>query len=419
MTDPVVAEPHRPQGDYTSRLQRTLLLHPAALAEHWRELRRRRRPSQASETHIVEALGWLERAQDASPDGGIARAWGMVRIPYMGCRGWQPPYPETTGYIIPTLYEAADRYSNPRLADRATRAARWLLTLQMPSGAIPGGTVTEVPAPAAFNTGQVVLGWLAAYARVGDAVFAEAVRRACDYLAASLDERGTWPPAMAPFALGDSTMYSARAGWALAEAGVRLGVQDYIETARRHLEVVASHQHANGWIPDCCLSDPERPLLHTISYAIRGLIEGGRVLDDQRLIRAGMKGAEALRLQVRPDGWIPGRLNRDWTGAVRWSCLTGEAQMANNWMRLAAITGDRRWIEPVPRVLGFLRSVHDVTGTNPGLRGGVRGSWPLNGGYAPYEVLAWATKFFCDALMRWSDLERGVATPPDSPLALA
>src|SRR2546429_6528050 len=34
--------------------------------------------------------------------------------------------------------------------------------------------------------------------------------------------------------------------------------------------------------PSCCLTDPHQPLLHTLAYAIRGFLEGGRVLDDAR-----------------------------------------------------------------------------------------------------------------------------------------
>src|SRR5919198_4213262 len=50
-------------------------------------------------THSVEeAIGWLCRAQDnsASNDGGVARHFSLVD-------GWAPSYPETTGYIIPTV----------------------------------------------------------------------------------------------------------------------------------------------------------------------------------------------------------------------------------------------------------------------------------------------------------------------------
>src|SRR2546426_9834968 len=97
---------------------------------------------------------------------------------------------------------------------------------------------------------------------------------------------------------------------------------------------------------------------------------------------------------------MPGRYRADWSPAVRWSCLTGEAQMANNWMRLAEITADTKWLEPVPAVLGFLKRTQNRNSRADGLRGGIKGAWPLNGEYGRYEVLNWATKFFADALMR-------------------
>ena len=74
--------------------------------------------------------------------------------------------------------------------------------------------------------------------------------------------------------------------------------------------------------------------------------------------------------------------------------------MANNWMRLAEITGDGKWLEPVPAVLAFLKRSQNRTSRDSGLRGGIKGAWPLGGGYGAYEVLSWATKFFADALMR-------------------
>ena len=88
------------------------------------------------------------------------------------------------------------------------------------------------------------------------------------------------------------------------------------------------------------------------------------------------------------------------TARVRWSCLTGQAHMANNWLRLAETSGDSKWLEPVAAVLHFLKRTQDRGSRNPGVRGGIKGSWPVGGAYGAYEVLSWATKFFADALMR-------------------
>ena len=129
------------------------------------------------------------------------------------------------------------------------------------------------------------------------------------------------------------------------------------------------------------------------------------MLDDARLLQAAERAADALLATVRADGWMPGRYRSDWSPAVRWSCLTGQAQMANNWMRLAVITGDPKWLEPVPAVLRFLKRTQNRHSREPGVRGGIKGSWPVGGDYGAYEVLNWATKFFADALMRHEAVE--------------
>jgi uncharacterized protein YyaL (SSP411 family) len=348
----------------------------------------------------VAAVEWLVRAHEATPDGGIARAFSLAWHPHFGRRGWQPSYPETTGYIIPTLYAAARRLGRPDLAARAERAARWEIEIQLSTGAVRGGTMGEPESPAVFNTGQVLLGWLAAFEETGQGSFADVARRAARYLVATLDPDGRWRSDSSRFARADATLYNARTAWALAEAGARLDERRFTAAAARNLRAAAELQAPNGWLPQCCLTDPEQPLLHTLAYAIRGLLEGGRVLGDRRLLDAAERAARALVATVRADGWMPGRYRSDWSPAVRWSCLTGQAQMANNWMRLAVITGDTQWLEPVPAVLRFLKGTQNRRSREPGVRGGIKGAWPVGGAYGAYEVLSWATKFFADALMR-------------------
>ena len=102
-----------------------------------------------------------------------------------------------------------------------------------------------------------------------------------------------------------------------------------------------------------------------------------------------------------------GRVSSDWSPYATWSCLTGEAQMANNWMRLCTITGERHWLEPVDRVLRFIKSTQNRESRDPGLRGGIKGSAPMSGEYGRYEILNWATKYFADALMRDEQLKPG------------
>jgi hypothetical protein len=87
-----------------------------------------------AERAILGALRWLARAQDcsASQDGGAARHFSLID-------GWAPSYPETTGYIVPTLLETRGDPLSFEMRRRATRMLDWLVSIQLPGGAFQGG----------------------------------------------------------------------------------------------------------------------------------------------------------------------------------------------------------------------------------------------------------------------------------------
>jgi hypothetical protein len=388
----------RVEGGF-ERLRASALATPTALRERCVEAAGGHPTDAASGSHLREALAWLERAQDAGA-GGIARGYSLALVPGIGEPGWQRAYPETTGYIIPTLYAAAWTEERPWLAVRATEAARWELTMQLPDGAIPAGMVGQGRAPAVFNTGQVIFGWLCALSEVGDRRFEVAVRRAATWLSRSMDLDGIWRRGNSPFADAGATLYNARTAWALLAAGQRLEEPEFTAAGTAALRAVTKAQLVNGWFPGCCLTDPERPLTHTLAYTVQGLLEGGAILGDEGMISAAARSAAHMADALRPDGFLPGRLDRRWRPAVGWSCLTGSAQMASVWLRLGEILGDAYWSGPAAAALHFLKRTQNRSSEDPGLRGGIKGSHPCTGEYGRLQTLSWATKFFVDALLR-------------------
>jgi uncharacterized protein YyaL (SSP411 family) len=387
-----------------------------------RELELEHRGGHRVEAHDVHAragIDWLARAQDATPDDGFARGFSLVNNPYFGGSGWQPSYPETTGYIIPTLLYGAVQLDMPELRERALRAADWEVEIQMSTGAVLAGVIGQGSDPAVFNTGQVLLGVLAAYNESGDDRYATAASRAAEFLVDTLGAEGLWAKGNSPYADPTATLYNARVAWALAEAGAALGEQRFLSAAERNLHAVANRQHENGWFPDCCLSDKHRPLLHTLAYTTRGLLEGGRVVGSEVAMGAAVKSAEALAARVNADGFMAGRFKDDWSPAVRWACLTGQAQTANIFIRLSEITGEVRWLERVDALVSFLKKTQNLTSDEFGLRGGIKGSYPLDSEYGRYQVLNWATKFFVDALLRLEPQREAVRDTSDYRRVLA
>ena len=390
-----------------SRLKGSSVMNRAASAERRRDLAGGHPLAADPLEHLEAALAWLVRAQDATPDGGVARGYAVAWSEHFRRRGWQPSYPETTGYIIPTFFDAAAALDRPELAQRAVRMADWEIEVQLPSGAVQGGTIGEgPPSPAVFNTGQVIFGWLRAYRETGRDAYLEAARRAGDFLLGTQAPDGAFRKGASRFAREDCTTYNTRVAWALCQLGRDADEPRYTEAGARNVEFGISRQLENGWFRENCLSDPERPLLHTIAYATRGILEAGVLMGNESWVEAARRTARALAARQRPDGGLAGRFAHDWSERADWDCLTGDVQMAIVWAKLAAAVGDAELGERAREICRFVMRSQNRSARDPGLRGGIKGSFPIDGEYGRYEVLNWATKFFVDALLLTLPAER-------------
>ena len=151
-------------------------------------------------------------------------------------------------------------------------------------------------------------------------------------------------------------------------------------------------------LTNVALRDPSQPLTHTLGYVLRGIIEAYRFSEDDSFLQAAKKTADGLLTAIREDGFLPGRLNSNWHGAVKWACLTGSVQIAHCWLMLYQYTGDVRYRDAAYAANKYVRRTIKVDG-RPEIRGAVKGSFPVNGGYGTYQYLNWACKFFIDSNM--------------------
>ncbi|MCD4675879.1 MAG: hypothetical protein K8S18_07770, partial [Desulfobacula sp.] len=212
------------------------------------------------EKHLIETGQWICRAQDSGEDNGVSRAYKASRYKGHGPFAWQPSYPETTGYIIPTMIALTDVLGDSEYKSRAIKMADWELEVQLSSGAVMGSVVTAKPSPAVFNTGQVIFGWLNAYQETNDEKYLMGAKRAGDYLISVQDSNGSFDKGDSKFALKGATTYNARVAWALNEFGSAVNEKNYIDAGCKNIENVLKKQNSNGWFADNCLNDPEYPL---------------------------------------------------------------------------------------------------------------------------------------------------------------
>lgn len=343
------------------------------------------------ERSVAAAVSWLRLAQSmsASQDGGVARHFSLID-------GWSASYPETTGYIVPTLFDHAVRENDADALDSARRMLDWLVGIQFAEGGFQGGRIDSNPVvPVTFNTGQILLGLAAGVRHLSDN-YLEPMQRAADWLVRTQDPDGCWRKHPTPFAAAGEKAYEMHVAWGLFEADRVDPTKGYGDAGIRNVEWALQWQRENGWIDRCCLTEPSQPLTHTLGYALRGILEAYRLRHDERLLSAARRTADGIMTASTDDGFLPGRLRSDWRGAVTWACLTGSVQVAHCWLLLGEITGEQRYLEAGFAANRYVRRTVSVDGPDE-IRGAVKGSFPVNGEYGRFEFLNWAPKFFVDS----------------------
>lgn len=342
------------------------------------------------EKAISTAIQWLCLAQDCSlsKDGGVARHFSLID-------GWSTSYPETTGYIVPTLLAYANMKSDKVILQRAKRMLDWLVSIQFPEGGFKGGRIDAKPnLPVIFNTGQILLG-LAAGAREFE-TYREAMCEAADWLVAAQDPDGCWRKYSTPFAAPGEKVYETHVAWGLFEAAYLEPDKSYADAALANVQWALKCQQENGWFDKCCLEDPLQPLTHTIGYVLRGLLEAYRFTSDAEILTACKKTADGLLTAIDMNGYLSGRLNSNWKGTVPWVCLTGSVQIAHCWLMLYHYVGNTQYRDAAISANRYVRRTMKTDGF-PEICGAIKGSFPCSGGYLSYQFPNWACKFFIDS----------------------
>ncbi|HSY82227.1 MAG TPA: glycosyltransferase [Gemmatimonadaceae bacterium] len=325
---------------------------------------------------------WVHRAFEAGGGEGASASYHPVR-------GWAPPYPEITGYFIPTLIARGDD-------TLALRAGHWLASTRLANGAICRkqwfkGNVT----PSVFNTGQVIDGWCTLAERTGEPLWRDLARAAADWLLANQQQDGSW--LRWTYNQLAQTYYTRVAG-ALARLSVLLDERRYAEAARRNASWAVRLQAPDGWIHRAGFAEGEAPTTHTIGYVIEGWVMTGLALRDNRYIEAADRAARPLRQSFERKGYLAGRFRTGWRIAAGWRCVTGDAQVGLVWRALAAATGDTRYLEAARLIADQVRRTIEVRGDWPEISGAVPGSWPRWGDYDSYGYPTHAAKFALDLL---------------------
>ena len=342
--------------------------------------------------HLRASAQWLLRSVRHGRGGSCAH-FGLHA-------GWSRPYPETTGYLVPTLLRLEPHLPDLPLRPAAERAGRWLLTLQNPDGSWNGGLhPARASRPSVFNTGQILKGLVALHRAGAPGPWLDAARRGARWLATGVGYDGLWTGG--DYRSASTPSYYTHVAWPMLEVWSETRESDVRAAAVRVLQALLARRRDNGAFEGWGFGAGERAFTHTIAYTLRGLLESARLLDDWE--GYGAPAVQALERMLRKaelaGGRLPGELDLEWRATSRAQCLTGSAQTALNLLLWERRERDLRIVSAAARLVDAVCATQRLDHPIAGVRGAVAGSWPVWGRYMSLRYPNWAAKYHCDALL--------------------
>lgn len=354
----------------------------------------RRRQDDA--VHLQAATDWLMRSIEAA--GGAASSKG-----YRFDRGWMPPYPEASGYIVCTLLELCRLHDDARFRDTAVAIGDWLVSIQLPDGGIVGRELGVMRTPVVFNTAMVLQGWVALDRHLGATRYRDAARRAAGFLVACQDDSGCF---VRHLSNGIVHSYNARSAWALADLAALDGDEALARAAQANFDWTLAQQSPAGFFRNNLFKPGGRANSHGLAFVLEGLLGGHALSGRDDLLAAVTRCADSLVRLHDAHGRIAAELDEAGRPLSRHLCLTGCAQLALVMFRLYPLSGDERHLNCGLQLLDEACHHQCLRGPGRPWHGGLKGSFPIYGRYAPLQYPNWAAKFLIDALLEKRRLPR-------------
>lgn len=333
-------------------------------------------------TSLRAGYDWIERSR--SPRTGAARAF------YTPVRGWARTYPEGTGCLTATVLRAGSFLHDEDVDGRARSFGEFLLDIQDERGGWHAGTwPPQKAAPLSIlASAQIQKGLCALRSHTGEDVWLEAALRCARWLVKTIDDERC-------------ATYHTQVAWSMLEVWALTGETTVRDAAIRLLECVRGRRTLFGAFSGWGFGDSDSAFTHTIAATLRGFLESARLLDDpERYARPVMVALRRLAEDtIAMNGRLPGAYDTDWHSDRRYTCLSGNAQIALCLLEAYTINRNERFPQAaralIEEVCRYQRPDHPI----PGLRGAVPGSHPLWGRYMRGRYPSWSVKYLCDAIV--------------------
>ncbi len=339
-----------------------------------------------SKKHILAWADWLLKSQEVNDDG-----WYSVK--YSILRWWDVSYPETTWYIIPTLYEVYKYTNNKKYYNSILKAWEYLLNIQMENWAWGDSVKWE---PAIFDIWQIIFGLVKLYEITNDEKYLQAAKKWWDFIVSDQEEDGSW----VKYAFNNQPhTYYSRVSWALLKLWKITNDEKYKNSAIKQLNWVLDQLDENYFSPKLSFFNDWNPVLHTIVYTARWLYESWKILNEEKYIKAWKWIIDKLLEIYKNWKQLYAHYDKNWSTTCKFYCLTWLAQLSILWGKLYQDTNEKDYLFYAIKLNYFVKQTQNITTKNENVRWWIKGSYPIWWKYMIWAYPNWAVKFFIDALL--------------------
>lgn len=342
---------------------------------------------------------WIKASFEANNDGGSSAYYSFTD-------GWKASYPETTGYLIPTLYDYYSYTKNEEWRTLAKKASDWLIKIQHIEGGWQGLQVDKKCDLRVFNTAMILDGLIAAYEVEKEKKYLDSAISGFKWTFSKMDAKGFFTENN----VSDGGSFDTLVVACLLMVYQYLPENEkesFLPKITNSLDAHLTLQFENGLFQRCNFNTSYKntSLLHHIGYTLDGLMISSEILNNEKYYLAAKKTALKLLSKFEVSLELPAFTSDDWTSfkdlyGVRSSlCLTGYSQIAIVFFKIYKHDNDLRFLSAALKINDIVSAIGNYRSLNKGISFGLAGSYPVNGNYQPYKFVNWSAKYHAESVL--------------------
>lgn len=335
---------------------------------------------------LTDNISWIKMSFAANNNLGSSKYRNILGA-------WSESYPETTGYLVPTLLNAYSILKDPSLLTLAKNQISYFQSLVLSNGSFrqsPNSNEAFV-----FDTAQIMLGLIALNHTEENEATLKMLKDAYLFLLNALDENGTFMHSN--YVANYNPSYYARIVWPMLKCEEILNLSAHPKTIKLY-NYILHLKHTNYTFNDCSFDGGAYFYTHNLIYTYRGLWESSIILGDIETQNYIIEAINYITNNVVSEkGKFNGSYNKNWEPFNNYVCSVGNAQLASLQLLIYSTKNDFSTLNNISDVIiPLVKSQRSVFSLNPGA---VPSSIPVWGPYQRFKYTNWTQKFFSDALI--------------------